>query len=358
MAEFQGYEMVAVGEPVRQTTRTMRALSASEVLVKVAGCGMCHTDLGFLYDGVPTRHPMPLILGHEISGFVVEAGADHADLVGKAVVVPAVIPCGECPECQAGRSMICKKQVMPGNDQDGGFATHVVVPGRGLCVVPGDVTDADAPLSDKTGITLRHLSVIADAVSTPYQALERAGVESGGVVIIIGLGGVGGYAAQLARARGAYVVGVDIDPRKLESPALHLALDPRESDARTMRKQVSAFAREVGAPTTRWTLLECSGSPAGQETAFGMMVHGCTLGVVGYTPKKVTLRLSNLMAFDARAIGNWGCAPEHYPAIVQLALDGAIDLCDSTEMRPLSDISKTFEDLHAHRLDRRVVLVP
>ena len=69
------------------------------MLIKVAACGVCHTDLGFYYDGVPTRHPFPLILGHEISGTVVEAGDGAEDWVGKQVVVPAVIPCGECDAC-------------------------------------------------------------------------------------------------------------------------------------------------------------------------------------------------------------------------------------------------------------------
>ena len=66
-----------------------------EALVEVAGCGVCHTDLGFFYDGVPTRHGFPLTLGHEVSGTVVEAGAGAEDWLGRQVVVPAVTPCGE-----------------------------------------------------------------------------------------------------------------------------------------------------------------------------------------------------------------------------------------------------------------------
>ena len=357
MQSYRGFEMTAVGAPVAAAERTVDSLADDDVLVKVAGCGVCHTDLGFLYDGVPTRHPLPLMLGHEIAGFVEAAGASYSDMVGRAVVVPAVIPCGKCAECRAGRSMICKRQVMPGNDRDGGFATHVVVPGGGLCRVPGKVADADAEIGPN-GLTLRHLAVVADAVSTPFQAIERAELQPGFIAIVVGLGGVGGYAAQLARARGAYVVGVDVDPRKLESPALHLGLDARSTDAREMRKQISGFAKEVGAPGTRWTILECSGTAPGQDTAFNLLVHGATLCVVGYTTAKVSLRLSNLMAFDARALGNWGCAPEHYPAIVQLALDGKIDLVGPTELRPLASIQQTFEDVHAHRLEKRVVLVP
>ena len=78
-----------------------------EVVVRVAGCGVCHTDLGFYYDGVPTRHGWPLTLGHEVSGTVVEAGEGAEGWLGRDVVVPAVLPCGICPACLAGKSGVC-----------------------------------------------------------------------------------------------------------------------------------------------------------------------------------------------------------------------------------------------------------
>src|ERR1022692_4101274 len=84
---------------------------------------------------------------------------------GQKVIVSAVISCGECPACKAGRATICRKQFMPGNDGDGGFATHVVVPGRSLCPVPGNLPE---------GVSLAALSVVADAVTTPYEAIRRA----------------------------------------------------------------------------------------------------------------------------------------------------------------------------------------
>ena len=107
-----------------------------EVVIEVAGCGVCHTDIGFAFDGVPTRHALPLVLGHEISGRVVATGENSSSWFGSPVIVPAVIPCGSCPACMAGRPTICRRQFMPGNDGDGGFATHVLVPSRGLCAVP------------------------------------------------------------------------------------------------------------------------------------------------------------------------------------------------------------------------------
>ncbi|RME23026.1 MAG: 6-hydroxycyclohex-1-ene-1-carbonyl-CoA dehydrogenase [Deltaproteobacteria bacterium] len=353
--------MTEVGAPLRPATRTVDTLAPGEVLVEVAGCGICHTDLGFLDDGVRTRKPLPLILGHEISGRVVAAAEGMSDLVGTAVIVPAVIPCGECDDCKAGRPMICQRQIMPGNDRDGGFASHVVVPGRGLCPVPGAPDDFDAPLPGASGLTLRHLAVIADAVSTPYQAVVRSGLQAGDVAIVVGLGGVGGYAALLARVFGAHVVGIDVDPvrrRQATDSGIDLVLDPSATDARALRKQIRAWARERGAPATRWKIFECSGAPAGQETAWGLLVHGATLMVVGFTMARIELRLSNLMAFDAAAIGNWGCAPELYPDIVDMVLDGRLDLVSRTELRPLSTVEQALDDVRQHRVSRRLVLTP
>ena len=90
----------------------------------------------------------------------------------------------------------------------------------------------------------------------------------------------------------------------------------------------------------------------------GLVGHGGHLSVVGFTPKKLELRLSNLMAFDATAQGNWGCLPEHYPAIVALVLQGKIALEPFVEKRPLSSINETFRDIHERRTNRRVILLP
>jgi 6-hydroxycyclohex-1-ene-1-carbonyl-CoA dehydrogenase len=328
-----------------------------EVIVAVAGCGLCHTDLGFFYDGVPTRHPFPLALGHEISGTVAEAGAAAQDWVGKNVVVPAVIPCGTCAACQSGHGSICPRQIFPGNDVHGGFATHVRVPATGLCPVP-DLSDAEI---NPAGLPLSALSVIADAVSTPFQAIERAGLERGDLAVFVGAGGVGGFGVQIAAARGAHVVAIDTDSGRLSMLGdfgAHLRLDASALDFKSIKRKIKEFAKEREIPSWHWRIFETSGSAAGQATAFGLVGHGAYLSVVGFTPDKVTVRLSNLMAFDAKVEGNWGCLPEHYPAIVDLVLAGKVQLGPFVEHRPLSSINETFEDVHAHRVSRRVVLVP
>ncbi len=345
--------MNGVNEPLTRQEFEARA-GAGEVVVEVAGCGVCHTDLGFYYNGVRTNAELPLALGHEISGRVVAAGDGAGDWLNRAVIIPAVIPCGQCDLCKRGKGTICRSQKMPGNDIQGGFASHIVVPIRGLCPV-------DEQRLAASGLQLADVSVVADAVTTPYQAVYQAGVTPGSLAIVVGVGGVGGYCVQMAKAFGATVVAIDIDPDKLSSIAAHGAaatFNARELDGREMKKAVSAFARANGLPSTEWFIFECSGTRPGQESAYGLMVHGSTLSVVGFTMDKVDIRLSNLMAFHARALGNWGCLPEHYPAALGLVLDGKIDLKAFVEQKPLSAINTVFDDVHHQRMKRRAILVP
>jgi 6-hydroxycyclohex-1-ene-1-carbonyl-CoA dehydrogenase len=361
VAEIDGWEMAQAGQPLRRVRREPAPLSPDEVLVRVAGCGVCHTDVGFLHGGVRTRHPLPLILGHEISGHVEDAGRFHAGLVGRAVVVPAVLPCGECALCRSGRPTICRSQIMPGNDRDGGFATRVVLPGRFLCPVPGAGEDPDAPLSAASGLTLRHLAVVADAVSTAFQAVERSGVLPGGLAVVVGLGGVGTFAAQIAADAGAAVVGLDVDMRRRQAASaagVRLTLDPQALPGKDLRARIAEFACAQADPDAGWTIFECSGTAAGQQTAWGLLGYGATLVVVGYTMEAPALRLSNLMAFDARALGNWGCAPGLYPAVLEKVLSGSIDVVSHTALRPLGEIAEALEEVRTHRAERRLVLVP
>lgn len=350
-----------VVEPGRPMARHVREDTAGPgaVIVEVAACGVCHTDLGFFYDGVPTRHAFPLTLGHEISGRVVQAGPGAEAWLGRAVVVPAVMPCGECPACAAGRGQICPRQVFPGNDVHGGFGTHVVVPARGLCPIP-DLTDGRV---NPAGLDLPALAVIADAVSTPYQAAIRAAVGPGDLAVWVGAGGVGGFGVQISAALGASVVAIDVDEGKLERLAAHgasLALGSAGADAKGLRKRVREFADTRRVPSWRVKIFEASGHPAGQALAFALLGPGGLLSVVGYTPQAVEVRLSNLMAFDAVAQGNWGCLPELYPAVVALALAGRIAIEPFIERRPLGAINDVFESLHrpAGPVRGRTVLIP
>jgi 6-hydroxycyclohex-1-ene-1-carbonyl-CoA dehydrogenase len=351
--EAHRWLMTAVNTPLQRAAFDA-APGPGEVSVAVAGCGVCHTDLGYFYDGVRTNHALPLALGHEVSGRVVACGAGAERWAGKAVIVPAVLPCGSCDLCQRGLGTICRQQKMPGNDIQGGFASHIVVPGRGLCEV-------DEARLARSGLTLPQVSIVADALTTPYQAVRRAGVAPGSLAVVVGVGGVGGYCVQVAQAFGAQVVAIDVDDAKLAAVAGHgaaLTLNSRTLDAKALKAAVSAFAKAQGLRSTEWFIFECSGTAPGQLTAYGLLVHGATLSVVGFTMDKVELRLSNLMAFDARALGNWGCPPEAYPAALDLVLDGKVQIQPFVEMHALQDINRVFDAVHRREIKKRAVMVP
>lgn len=239
---------------------------------------------------------------------------------------------------------------MPGNDGDGGFATHVRVPSRGLCAVPEVLPPH---------ITLEMLSVVADAVTTPYEAIRRSGLGPADVAVIVGAGGVGGFGVQIAAALGAAVIAIDVDRQRLELASQHgagLILDANSTDLKGLKAAIRTFSRESARKGIGLKIFEMSGTPAGQTTAFGLLDHGAYLAVVGFTHKAIELRLSNLMAFDATARGNWGCPPDEYPAALNMVLDGKVVLAPFVEEHPLKEAADVFEAVAKHSLRRRVIL--
>jgi 6-hydroxycyclohex-1-ene-1-carbonyl-CoA dehydrogenase len=347
-----GYQLSTVGKPLDLAELPKLEPGENEVIVMVAGCGVCHTDVGFAAEGVATRHSLPLVLGHEIAGRVVAAGDKAQSWMGQAVIVPAVIACGECPACRAGRPTTCRRQFMPGNDGDGGFATHVRVPARGLCRVPDKLP---------AGVSLEALSVVADAVTTPYEAIRRSGLKQGDVAVIVGAGGIGSFAVQIAAALGAKAVAIDIDTERLELAQQYgasLVLNADRADEKQLRSRVRSFVGEEAAAGSTLKIFEMSGTAAGQITAFSLLDFGAYLAIVGFTPKKVEVRLSNLMAFDATASGNWGCPAEQYPAALDLVLGGKITLEPFIERHSLTETPEVLAGVARHAFRRRVVLVP
>ncbi len=351
------WQMVEPKQPLKRVEGPVPAPGAGEVRLRVVGCGVCHTDLGFFYDGVRTKSPLPLTLGHEISGMVEAAGAGAERWQGKAVIVPAVMPCGGCDVCQRGFGNICAAQKMPGNDIQGGFASHIVVPADQLCEVP---LAADGRPAGSSGVSLAELAVVADALTTPYQAIKESGLNGLDTAIFVGIGGVGGFGAQIAKSMGALVIAIDVDPEKLSAiaPYTDATFNSKELAFKDLRKAVSDLVKEKGRRRTEWKIFETSGTAAGQQTAFGLLTFGAALAVVGFTMATVDIRLSNLMAFHATARGNWGCVPEHYPAALNLVLSGKVALGPFVKTFPLDEINTVFESVHSRKIRERPVMVP
>ncbi len=343
------WQMTGLNEDFKLVESAMPEPNEKEVVVKIAGCGVCHTDLSYWHSGVQTKHPLPLTLGHEISGTVV---AGNASWMGKKVIIPAVLPCGECELCKKGRSNICRNQLMPGNDFHGGFASHIKVPFKYLCPVPDSVLAT---------YSLEQLAVIADAISTPYQVVKKSELESGDLAIIVGVGGVGIYGALIAKIMGAKVIALDINDEKLgiaKQNGVDATLNIKGLDSKTIKDKIKELAKEINAPKIGWKIFEISGTKAGQDLAFNLVTFTSTLSIVGFTMDKTEVRLSNLMAFDAKLIGTWGCKAELYPEVLELITSGKLKIEQFVQTFPMSQINEVFKNTLEHKYTKRSVLVP
>jgi len=203
--------------------------------------------------------------------------------------------------------------------------------------------------------------VIADAVTTPWEAIRRSGLCANDVAVFVGVGGVGGFGVQIAAALGAAVIAIDIDAGKLELAAQHgagMTLNPSSMNEKDLKATVRNFVKQSGRSGIGLKIFETSGSSAGQQTAFSLLDFGGYLAVVGFTPKKVEVRLSNLMALDATARGNWGCPPDQYPAALGMVLRGKASVAPFVEVHPLDAAPAVFDAVARHALARRVILKP
>ncbi|TRZ97438.1 MAG: 6-hydroxycyclohex-1-ene-1-carbonyl-CoA dehydrogenase [Rhodocyclaceae bacterium] len=348
---IQTWQMTEPGT-LQRTEIPVPELLAGEALVEIRGCGVCHTDLSYFYMGVRTEQKPPLSLGHEISGIVV---AGNSRVLGKEVIIPAVLPCNKCELCKTGRGNRCLGQKMPGNSMGiyGGFSSHIPVPAADLCIV-----------GNRGKIPLEHLSVIADAVTTPYQAGLRARLQPGDRAIIIGAaGGVGSFMTQVAKGMGAStVIGIDINVEKLEfmkGYGADFTINPKGKTPKEVKELFKGYCKENGLPSNYgWKIFEVTGTKPGQELALSLLSFTGLLMVVGYGTDETSYMLSKLMAFDAELIGTWGCLPEHYPKVLEMCIDRRIVLEPFVETRPMSQIAQVFDEAHHGKLKRRVVLTP
>jgi len=169
-----------------------------QLLIKVAACGVCRTDLEYLKGKVPVPKGFPIILGHEPAGTVVEVGAEVQNFKsGQRVLVVPTVPCKECALCRSGRENLCSKAEVIGANRDGAFAEYLVAPAHSVYPLPDDL-----PLEESV--------VITDAVGTSYHAIyDLANIKPGDTVAIYGAsGGLGLVCVQMASSLGATVIGI------------------------------------------------------------------------------------------------------------------------------------------------------
>ena len=229
------------GAPMRRQPRDEHP-GHDDVIVQVAGCGVCHTDLGFFYDGVPTRHPFPLTLGHEISGRVVEAGAGAEAWLGRAVVVPAVHAVRRM-RARAARAAArsARSRSSRATTCTAASRTHVRVPARGLCPVP-DLADADVnpgrlDARDAVGDRRRRLDALPGhrAQRTRRRATSRCSSAPAASAA---------SACRSPRALGAHVVAIDVDDARLARWRARRGRSTLDAATSRLRRRCASAVRE------------------------------------------------------------------------------------------------------------------
>ncbi len=330
------------GEPLTIEDVPTPRPGADQALVRVAGCGMCHTDLHYLDHGVKPFKSPPLILGHEIAGTVTEVGSAVDDRrPGERVLIPSVYGCGRCQYCRRGRENLCVNMVMLGNNIDGGYAEFVVVPARELIPVP------DA-------LPLEQASVIADALSTPFHAVRnRARVQVGETVAVVGCGGVGLNVVQCAVAAGGRVIALDLNDERL---AIARALGAFATVNPGGMERADKRVRELtdgGAEV----VFEAIGNPKTMELAFSLLRKGARMCVIGYSPDPVTLSAARIMYYELTVMGSLGCGAGDYRDILALVAAGRLTLDPIVSGSvPLADINDGFDRLRRGEGVRWVVV--
>jgi 6-hydroxycyclohex-1-ene-1-carbonyl-CoA dehydrogenase len=317
------------------------APGAGELLIAVAGCGVCHTDLHYLDHGTPTFKVPPIILGHEVAGTVAGVGTGvTAFAEADRVLVPAVLSCGFCILCRGGRENICENSRMLGNHIDGGFAEYLVVPAKDVFRMPDDI-----PLVEG--------SIIADAVTTPFHAVVRRGkVIPGDWVLVVGCGGVGLSLVQIATSVGGRVIAVDVNDRKLDTATRFGAVATfNPAGGRKIDREIRAL---TGGGVD--VAFEAVGKAATQEAALNCLRTGGRLVLVGYSPETLPLNAGRVMFREIDVIGSLGCRPVDYPRAIEMVRQGGVRLMELVTHRfPLARIGEAFDQLRSGDAIRVVV---
>ena len=332
----------SVGSPLVFEELPKPTPRAEEVLVKVAACGVCHSDLHVMKGEI--KFPVPCVLGHEISGVVDQVGPGVRGLKsGDPVVSSFILPCGRCPSCARGRDDLCETfftmNRLKGTLYDGesrlkaADGSPIAMYSMGGLAEYAVVTATDVfPLPP--GLPLADASILGCAVMTAYGAVKhQAEVKPGDTVAVIGVGGVGSNVVQIARLFGAAeVIAVDIRDDKLSEVRKLGATGVVNASTGDPVAQVLDLTRGRGVDIA----IEALGRPETVSSAFLMTKDGGRTVVIGLAPGQAaaSIEVTRLVRRSIRLTGSYGCRVRtDMPEIVSLASRGLIDVSKSISRR-------------------------
>jgi alcohol dehydrogenase len=350
MTKLHRQSLLAYGAPLAATVADCPQPTGTEVLLRIASCGVCHSDLHmqdgyFLMAGgkrldVTAGRALPFTLGHEIAGVVACAGPQAQEVPGEPVAIFPWIGCGACAACAAGEENLCAAPRHLGIYVDGGYATHVLVPHPRYLLPYAPLAAAFAGALMCSGLTA-------------FAALKRIEpLAARGPVLLVGLGGVGMMGLALARAMFPHApIVADIDPVKRDAAlaaGAAEAFDPADPGA---RKALLAHTGGVHAAC------DFVGAEASLQFATGALARGGKVVVTGLFGGTLSMAIATFplkaISIEGTLAGTLAEARE----MLALARAGAVAPIPIGE-RPLTEAQSALEDLRAGRVLGRLVLRP
>jgi 2-desacetyl-2-hydroxyethyl bacteriochlorophyllide A dehydrogenase len=342
---MKAVRLTAIGSPLEEVEVAIPPVGARDVLIRVKGAGICHSDAHYRA-GVSPVEPLPLTLGHEVAGIVEKTGANVAGFAaGDHVCVHYLVTCGACSFCAAGTEQFCSGAQMIGKNRDGGYAEFIVVPERSVFRLPDE-------------IPFEQGAILMCSSATSLHALNKARLRSGETVAVFGVGGLGISAVQLARHFGAGdVFAVDINPRKLELAARFGAI-PVNASAGNPVEQIHELTRGRGVDVA----VELVGLPLTMRQAVQSLAILGRAALVGLTRETFEIApYSELLNKEAEIIGVSDHLASEIPVLLDLVRTGKLDLSHGiirTVPLEASAVNGVLDRLEKFGDDVRVVITP
>ena len=314
-----------------------------DVIVKIGGAGVCHTDL-HLIQGVWAETlgvSLPYTLGHENAGWVHAVGPAVTSVqVGDPVIVHPVMSCGTCLPCRRGEDMHCENMAFPGLTTDGGFAEYLKTNERAVIKLPAGVEPAD-------------VAPYADAGITAYRAVRKVAplARPGTTAVIIGVGGLGHIAVQLMRELGnATLIAVDVNDSRL-----NMALELGAAHAVRAGDRAVAEVRRLTGDRGADIVVDFVGNDTTHRQGIDMLRKGGTYSIVGYGGQVSVPSLAminNEFTIAGNLVGNYSELWE----LMQLHAQGKVKL--HTSRYGLDEVNAVLHRLEHGQVNGRAVLVP
>ena len=327
----------AYGAPLTLDEVPVPEVPAGQVLVKVAACGVCHTDLHAADGDWPVKPPLAFIPGHEGVGHVAAVGAGVRGIrEGDRVGVPWLhTACGHCEHCLTGWETLCDHQQMTGYTVNGGFAEYVLADPAYVGHLPA-------------GLSFESLAPILCAGVTVYKGLKVLDARPGQWVAIVGVGGLGHLAVQYARAMGLHVVAVDIDSARLamaERLGAEVCVNAAEEDpVALLHQQMGGVHGALVTAVSRESFAQ----------SLGMLHKRGTMSMVGLPPGDFALPIFDVVLNAKTVRGSIVGSRQDLNEALQFAAEGAVHAC--TTAHRLDEINRIFDSLRNGRIDGRAVL--